>query len=62
MWDKSKAFALHNYVVSLLELQGGRDDNARMWEDIATRSGLWGTQKPTASELKQVYDQVLLQN
>lgn len=60
MWDKSQAFALHHYVVSLLELQGGREDNERMWEDIATRSGLWGAQKPSASELKQVYDQVNL--
>ena len=61
VWDKPQAFALHNYVVSLLELQGGRDDNQSMWEDVAAKSDLWGSCKPTASELKQVYDQVRVQ-
>ncbi|DBA98743.1 TPA: hypothetical protein ACH3X1_014516 [Trebouxia sp. C0004] len=55
VWDKPQAFALHNYVVSLLELQGC---NQSMWEDVAAKSDLWGSCKPTASELKQVYDQM----
>ena len=58
VWDKPQAFALHNFVVSLLELQGGRDDNQTMWEDVAAMSDLWGSWKPTAAELRHVYDQV----
>lgn len=58
VWDKPQAFALHNFVASLLELQGGRDDNQTMWEDVAAKSDLWGSCKPTAAELQHVYDQV----
>ena len=58
VWDKPQAFALHNFVVSLLELQGGKDDNQIMWEDVAAKSDLWGSCKPTAAELRQVYNQV----
>lgn len=58
VWDKPQAFALHNFVVSLLELQGGKDDNQLMWEDVAAKSNLWGSYKPTAAELQHVYDQV----
>ena len=58
VWDKPQAFALHNFVVSLLELQGGRDDNQTMWEDVSAMSDVWGSWKPTAAELRRVYDQV----
>ncbi|KAL3146375.1 hypothetical protein ABBQ32_003061 [Trebouxia sp. C0010 RCD-2024] len=57
VWDKAQTLALHNYVVSLLDLQGGREDNPSMWQDVAAKSDLWGGCKPTASELKHVYDQ-----
>ena len=60
VWDKPQAFALHSFVASLLELQGGRDDNQTMWEDVAAKSDLWGSCKPTAAELQHVYDQVTL--
>lgn len=60
VWDKPQASALHSFVVSLLDLQGGRDDNQTMWEDVAAKSDLWGTYKPTAAELRHVYDQVTL--
>ncbi|KAL3156973.1 hypothetical protein ABBQ38_001230 [Trebouxia sp. C0009 RCD-2024] len=57
VWDKAQALALHNYVASLLDLQGGREDNPSMWQDVAAKSDLWGGCRPTASELKHVYDQ-----
>lgn len=59
VWDKAQALALHNYVASLLDLQGGREDNPSMWQDVAAKSDLWGGCRPTASELKHVYDQVI---
>lgn len=59
-WDKPQVLALHNYVASLLELQGGREDNPSMWQDVAAKSDLWGGCKPTASELQHIYDQVIL--
>lgn len=58
VWDKPQASALHSFVVSLLDLQGGRDDNQTMWEDVAAKSELWGSYEPTAAELRHVYDQV----
>lgn len=58
VWDKPQASALHSFVVSLLDLQGGRDDNQTMWEDVAAKSDLWGAYRPTAAELRHVYDQV----
>lgn len=58
VWDKPQASALHSFVVSLLDLQGGRDDNQTMWEDVAAKSDLWGAYQPTAAELRHVYDQV----
>lgn len=60
VWDKPQASALHSFVVSLLDLQGGRDDNQPMWEDVAAKSDLWGPYKPSAAELRHVYDQVTL--
>ncbi|KAL0026237.1 hypothetical protein WJX77_004600 [Trebouxia sp. C0004] len=54
-WNKMQEFALHEYVTAVLELQGGRDDNPRLWEDVAASPGLWGPNKVTPAELKEVY-------
>ncbi|DBA95241.1 TPA: hypothetical protein ACH3X3_013138 [Trebouxia sp. C0006] len=54
-WNKMQEFALHEYVAAVLELQGGRDDNPRLWEDVAANPNLWGPNKVTPAELKDVY-------
>ncbi len=54
-WNKMQEFALHEYVTAVLELQGGRDDNPRLWEDVAANPNLWGPNKVTPAELKEVY-------
>jgi len=54
-WNKMQEFALHEYVTAVLELQGGRDDNPRLWEDVAASPVLWGPNKVTPAELKEVY-------
>lgn len=51
-------FALHEYVTAVLELQGGREDNPRLWEDVAASPVLWGPNKVTPAELKEVYFKV----
>lgn len=48
-------FALHEYVTAVLELQGGRDDNPRLWEDVAANPSLWGPNTVTPAELREVY-------
>ena len=48
-------FALHEYVTAVLELQGGQDDNPRLWEDVAASPVLWGPNNVTPAELKEVY-------
>ncbi len=54
-WNKMQEFALHEYVTAVLELQGGRDDTSRLWEDVAANPILWGPNKVTPAELKAVY-------
>jgi len=54
-WNKMQEFALHEYVTAVLELQGGRDDNPRLSEDVAASPVLWGPNKVTPAELKEVY-------
>ncbi|KAL0031313.1 hypothetical protein WJX79_002806 [Trebouxia sp. C0005] len=54
-WNKMQEFALHEYVTAVLELQGGREDNPRLWEDVAASPVLWGPNKVTPAELKEVY-------
>jgi len=54
-WNKMQEFALHEYVTAVLELQGGRDDNPRLWEDVAANPILWGPNTVTPAELKDVY-------
>ena len=57
-WNKQQEFALHDYVTSILELQGGRDDNPKLYEDIAARSALWGPNSVTSAELQEIYFRV----
>ncbi len=54
-WNKMQEFALHEYVTAVLELQGGRDDNPRLWEDVAANPILWGPNTVKPAELKEVY-------
>ncbi len=54
-WNKMQESALHEYVTAVLELHGGRDDNPRLWEDVAANPVLWGPNKVTPAELKEVY-------
>ena len=54
-WNKMQEFALHEYVTAVLELQGGQDDNPRLWADVAANPNLWGPNKVTPAELKEVY-------
>ena len=55
VWNKTQGFALHDFVISVLDLQGGHDDNPRLWEDVAAKSDLWGPNKVTPAGLQEVY-------
>lgn len=55
VWNKNQEYALHDYVTSLMDLQGGHDDNPRLWEDVAAKSDLWGPNRVSAAELREVY-------
>ncbi len=57
-WSKMQESALHEYVTAASEQHWGRDDNPKLWEDVAANPVLWGRNKVTPAELKEVYFRV----